>query len=104
MFRDSSDNIEEFTTSVTGFFNKSTDDVIPTVTLRMHRNQNQWIAGRIHAGLKAWATTFKEQDMDAYKKARNDLQRAIKHGGKYRTKIESYYTGSNACRICQGHL
>ncbi|KAK6304264.1 hypothetical protein J4Q44_G00248500 [Coregonus suidteri] len=32
MFRDSSDSIEEYTTSVTGFINKCIDDVVPTVT------------------------------------------------------------------------
>jgi alpha-acetolactate decarboxylase len=34
MFRDSSDNIEEYTTSVTGFINKCIEDVVPTVTVR----------------------------------------------------------------------
>jgi hypothetical protein len=33
MFQDSSDNIEEFTTSVTGFINKGIDVVVPTVTV-----------------------------------------------------------------------
>ena len=33
MFRDSSDGIEEYTTSVTGFVNKCIEDVIPTVTV-----------------------------------------------------------------------
>jgi hypothetical protein len=34
MFWDSSDGIEEDTTSVTGFINKCIEDVIPTVTVR----------------------------------------------------------------------
>ena len=34
MFRDSSDGIEEYTTSVTGFINKCIEDVVPTVTVR----------------------------------------------------------------------
>ena len=34
MFQDSSDDIEEYTTSVTGFINKCIDDVVPTVTVR----------------------------------------------------------------------
>jgi hypothetical protein len=33
MFRDSSNGIEEYTTSVTGFINKCIDDVVPTVTV-----------------------------------------------------------------------
>jgi hypothetical protein len=34
MFRDSSDGIEEYTTSVTGFINKCIEDIVPTVTVR----------------------------------------------------------------------
>jgi hypothetical protein len=33
MFQDSSDDIEEYTTSVTDFINKCIDDTIPTVTV-----------------------------------------------------------------------
>ena len=40
MFRDSSDGVEEYTTSVTGFINKCIEDVIPTVTVRTYPNQN----------------------------------------------------------------
>ena len=32
MFQDSSNGIEEYTTSVIGFINKCIDDVVPTVT------------------------------------------------------------------------
>ncbi|XP_064841631.1 von Willebrand factor A domain-containing protein 5A-like [Oncorhynchus masou masou] len=34
MFRDSSNGIEEYTTSVTGFINKCIEDVVPTETVR----------------------------------------------------------------------
>ena len=36
MFRDSSDDIEEYTTPVTGYINKCIEDVVPTVTVRTH--------------------------------------------------------------------
>ena len=39
MFRDSSDSMEEFTTTVTGFINRCIDNVIPTVTIRTYPNQ-----------------------------------------------------------------
>ena len=39
MFRDSSDGIEEYTTSVTGFINKCIDDVVTTVTVHTYPNQ-----------------------------------------------------------------
>ena len=38
MFRDSSDGIEEYTTSVTGFINKCIEDFVPTVTVRTYPN------------------------------------------------------------------
>ena len=44
MFRDSSEGIEEYTTSVTGFINKCIDDVVLTVAVRTYPNQKPWIA------------------------------------------------------------
>ncbi|CDQ79147.1 unnamed protein product [Oncorhynchus mykiss] len=49
MFWDSSDDIEECTTSVTGFINKCIEDVIPTVTVRTYPNQKPWITGNIQS-------------------------------------------------------
>jgi hypothetical protein len=105
MFRDSSDGIEEYTTSVTGFINKCMD-VIPTVTVRTYPNQKTWITGNIRTELKARAATFMERDTnpDAYKKSLYALQKkTIKQAKRrYRTKIESYYTSSDARRMWQG--
>ena len=58
MFRDSSNGIEEYTTSVIGFINKSIDDVVPTVTVRTYPNQKPWITGNILAKLKARVAGF----------------------------------------------
>ena len=76
MFRDSSDCIEEYTTSVTGFINKCIDDVVPTVTTHTYPNQKPWITGNIHTELKTRAATFKERDSnpEAYKKTRYALR------------------------------
>ena len=60
MFRDSFDGIEKYTTSVTGFFNKCIDDVIPTVTVRTYPNQRPWITGNIRTELIGRAAAFKE--------------------------------------------
>jgi hypothetical protein len=99
MFRDSSNGIEEYTTSVTGFISKC---IVPTVTVCTFPNQKPWITGNIHSELKARAATFKERDTnpDTYKKSRYALRRTIRH--QYRTKIESYYTGSDTCQMWQG--
>ena len=61
MFRDSSDGIEEYTTSVTGFINKCIEVVVPTVTVRTYLNQKPWITGNIRTELKGRATAFKER-------------------------------------------
>jgi hypothetical protein len=67
--RDSSNGIEEYTISVTGFINKCIDDVIPTATVRTYPNQKPWITGNIQTELKARAAAFKERDTnpDGYK-------------------------------------
>ena len=97
MFRDSSDGIEEYTTLVIGLINMCIDDVVPT-----YPNQKPWITGNIHTELKARAAAFKERDsnLEAYKKSLYALRRTIKQAKRqYRTKIESYYTGSDARRM-----
>jgi alpha-acetolactate decarboxylase len=68
---DSYDDIEEYTASVTGFYNKGIDDVVPTVTVRTYPNQKPWTTGNIRTELKSRADVFKERDsnMEAYKKS-----------------------------------
>jgi hypothetical protein len=70
MFRDSSNGIEEYTISVTGFINKCIEDVIPTVTVRTYPNQKPMITGNIRTELKGRAAAFKVWDSnpEAYKK------------------------------------
>ena len=74
--RDSSDGIEEYTTSVTGFINKCIDDIAPTVTVHTYPNQKPWITGNIRTELKGRSAAFQEQDsnQEAYKKSRYALR------------------------------
>ena len=76
MFRDSSNSIEEYTTSVICFIDKCVDDVVPTVTVRTYPNQKPWITGNILIKLKARAAAFKEVDTNpgTYKKYRCALR------------------------------
>ena len=53
MFRDSSDGVEEYNTSVTGFINKCIDDIVTTVIVRTYPNLKPWITGNISTELKA---------------------------------------------------
>ena len=96
---------EEYTTSVIGLINKCIDNIVPTVTVCIYPNQKPWITGSSRTELKARATTNKERDSnpEAYKKSHYTLGRTIKQAKRqYRTKIESYYTGSDASRMWQG--
>jgi hypothetical protein len=78
--RDSSDGIEEYTTSVTGLINKCIEDIVPTVTVRTNTNQKPCITGNIRNELKGRAAAFKQPDSnpDAYKKSHYALRRTIK--------------------------
>ena len=58
MFRDFSDDIEEYTTSVTGVINKCIEDVVPTATVRTYPNQKPWITGNIRTELKGRAAAY----------------------------------------------
>jgi hypothetical protein len=98
MFQNSSDAIEEYTTSVTGFINKCIEDVIPTVTVLY---QKPWITGNIRTELKGRAAIY---NTEAYKKSwawalRGTIKQAKR---QYRAKIESYYSGSDARLMWQG--
>ena len=43
------------------------------------------------------------EDRNTYKKSQYELSTVIKQAkGQYRNKVESYYTGSNARRMCLG--
>ena len=100
MFQDSSDGIEEYTTSVIGFINKCIDNIVSTVTLRTYSNQRPWITVNIRTELKGRAAVFKVQDSNpgAYKKSRYALRQTIKQAKRqYRAKIEYY-----ARRMWQG--
>jgi hypothetical protein len=58
MFQDSSNGIEEYTTSVIGIINKCIDDVRTVTVGTTYPNQKPWITGNIHIKLKARATAL----------------------------------------------
>ena len=112
MFRDSADNINELTTSITGFIRKCIGHVIPTVRVPCFPYQNKWINTKVVTTLKDRATAHRAivedpeattEDRNKYTKSRYDLCRVIKGvKGQYWDKVESYYTGSVARHMCQG--
>ena len=76
MFWDSSNGIEEYTTSVIGYINKCIEDVVPTVTIRTYPNQKPLTTNNICIEQKARAASIKEQDTnpDAYNKSHYALR------------------------------
>jgi hypothetical protein len=97
MIWDSSNCIEEYTTSVTSFINKCID-VVPTVNVRTYSNQNPWITGNIRTKLKARAAAFKEWDTktDAYKKSRYSLRPSNRQIVKTGLRLNPTTPGSDA--------
>ena len=57
MLRDSSNCIEEYTTSVTGVINMCIDNIVPT-----YPNQKPWITVNIHTELKGSTPAFNVRD------------------------------------------
>ena len=51
MFSDSSNAIEEYTTSLTSFINKCIDEAVTTVIVRTYPNQKPWITDHIRIKL-----------------------------------------------------
>ena len=99
MFRDYSDGIEEYTTSVTGFINKCIKDVIPTLTiLRTYPNQKPWITGSIRTELKARVASFKEwvSNPEAYRKSRYVFRRTIKQAKQREQSMTSSFLVSTS--------
>ena len=75
------------------------------MTALTYPNQKPLITSNIRNELKARAAAFKEWDTnpEAYKISLYALSLTIKKGKRqYRTKIESYYTGSDALWMRQG--
>ena len=88
MFRDSSDGIEEYTTSVTGFINKCIEDVVPTVTVRTYPNQKPWITGNIHTELKGRAAASKSGTLTR-KRIRNPAMPSDEPSNKGKASIQN---------------
>ena len=109
MFQDSADNIDELTTSVTGFIRQCIGNVVPSVTVRCFPNQKPLINTEDGTKVKNKATAHRAildnpdataKDRNKYNKSCYDLRRVIKRAkGQYRDKVESYYTGSNGSRM-----
>jgi hypothetical protein len=61
MFRiATSNNIDEYADSVSGFISKCIGDIVPIATIKTFPNQKPWIYGSIRVKLKARTTAFNQ--------------------------------------------
>ncbi|KAK3537570.1 hypothetical protein QTP70_014366 [Hemibagrus guttatus] len=71
-------NLEEYTTSVTGYIGKCIDDVTVSKTVTTCSNQKPWMTAEVCALLKSRDSAFRAGDKEALRTARAKLSRAIR--------------------------
>ncbi|KAI4889721.1 hypothetical protein NFI96_009933 [Prochilodus magdalenae] len=101
---DSLVDINEYTTSVTGFIRKCVDDVTQTKQIPTLPNQKPWMNTDVRSLLKARDAAFKSGNSEELKTARHNLKvgiRAAKH--KYSSQTAAHFnTNSDPRRMWQG--
>ncbi|KAG5840950.1 hypothetical protein ANANG_G00194350 [Anguilla anguilla] len=96
-------DIDEYTDSVSAYISKCIDDVIPKVNVRTFPNQKPWVNGNVHAKLRAWSSAHSSGNLEALRKSRYDLRKAIRDAKRaYRDKLESNYHSSDPRRMWCG--
>ncbi|KAK3545527.1 hypothetical protein QTP70_008036 [Hemibagrus guttatus] len=82
MFRRSSDDINVFTEAVVGFISKLADDTVQKMIIRTFPNHKPWVDKTIRDALRSCATAYNvglaSGDMDSYKAASYNVQKALK--------------------------
>ncbi len=104
MFRAASDDdIEAYSDTVTCFIRKCIEDVVPTKTIRIYRNQNPWINSDVRSALSARTSAFKSGNTDDRKQASYDLRTSIKAAKRqYKNKVEEHFNNNIPRSMWQG--
>ncbi|KAG5852575.1 hypothetical protein ANANG_G00063900 [Anguilla anguilla] len=88
-------------TTESAYISKCIDDVIPKVNVRTFPNQKPWVNGDVRAKLRARSSAHSSGDLEALRKSRYDLRKAIRDAKRaYRDKLESNYHSSDPRRMC----
>ncbi len=99
----SDDDIEAYSDSVTCFFRKCIDDVVPTKTIHIYPNQKPWINSDVRSALSAWTSAFNSGNTDDRKQASYDIRRSIKAAKlTYKNKVEEHFNNNNPRSMWQG--
>ena len=80
-------DIDEYTDSVSAYISKCIDDIVPRVNFKTFPNQKPWVNGDVRSKLTARSSAYTSGDLEALRKSRYDLWKAITDA--YRDKLES---------------
>ncbi|KAF7667660.1 hypothetical protein LDENG_00052230 [Lucifuga dentata] len=88
-------DLEEYTSSVTGYISKCTDDVTTSKTIITRANQKPWFTAEVQTLVKARDAAFKSGDREALSKIRAGLSQAIRAAKcNYDQKIHGHFSNS----------
>ena len=103
VFKEATDNIHDYTETVSGYIEWCTSICIPTRTTRVFPNQKPWFNADVRLKIRNRCAAFKSGDTTEYKRARYELQRSIKAAKRlYSKKLESCYLDNNTHSMWQG--
>ncbi|KAK3512077.1 hypothetical protein QTP70_030370, partial [Hemibagrus guttatus] len=109
MFREAATNgkttdLEEYTSSVTSYISKCTDDVTVSTTITTRPNQKPWMTAKVLALIKSRDSAFRAGDNDALRTARAKLPRAIREAKRaHSQRIHGHFQSSgDTQRMWQG--
>ena len=100
---DSTVDLEEYASSVTGYISTCVENIVPTKRCRTYPNQKPWINCEVRSMLRARSTAFASGNAEDYKKARYDLRRSMREAKRQcRLKLEGFYSTADSRRMWQG--
>lgn len=103
IFREASDNIHEYTDTVSSYIEWCTSICIPSRTIRVLPNQKPWFNADVRIKIKNRSIAFKTGDIMEYKYARYELQKSIRAAKRaYAQRLENCYRENNSRRMWQG--
>jgi len=103
IFKEATDNIHEYTDTVSSYIDWCTSICIPSRTIRVLPNQKPWFNADVRIKIRNRSTAFKSGDNMEYKQARYELQKSIRAAKRaYTQRLENCYRENNTRRMWQG--
>lgn len=96
-------DLESHTSAVLSCISYCTESVITTRTVKVFPNQKPWLNSKVRTLLRAQDVAFRSGDQQAYREARQALQRGIeKAKHKHKQCIEDSFDNNNTRNMWQG--